>query len=129
MNLEQTETEAALEDIQFRMPSAVVMISSDVFGQGDPVLGRMLTKNFILSMTGRSELPEKIILMGSGLWLLDDKVVFEALRYLEQKEVAVISCKDSIDEMGIDPNTVIGKIVNMDEIVEALFSAHKIVAI
>lgn len=129
MHIEQTETEAALENIEFRIPSAVVLISSDVFGQRDPMHGRMLTKNFILSMASRSELPEKVILMGSGLWLLDDKAVFESLRYLEQKEVEIIACEDSIQDMGVDPNTVIGRIAGMDEIVDTLFSASKIISI
>lgn len=129
MSREKTDTEAAIEDIEFRMPLCIVNVTSDIFSQTDPVLGRRLARSFILAVASSSMVPEKMIFMGSGLWLLQDEDIMSALEELQNREVEILCCSESADEMMISADSLTGRLASMEEITSELLNAGNVITI
>ena len=71
-----------------RRKGMVVVLSSNLMGQGDEILGKLLMKGFVYALTEQDSLPETILLYNSGAYLScegSDNV--EDLRNLEAQGV------------------------------------------
>ena len=52
-----------------RRKGMVVVLSSNLMGQGDEILGKLLMKGFVYALTEQDRLPETILVYNSGAYL------------------------------------------------------------
>lgn len=106
----------------------VVFITSDLFGSGDPELGRVLMRSFIKTLLEMKQLPEKAIFVNSGVKLVtEDSDLIEDIRALEEACVEVLACGTCLDFYDLEEKLQAGRASNMYEIVSALTGASGII--
>lgn len=110
------------EDFCNRLFSKVILISSDKLGSGSDELGRLLLKNFIITLLELQKLPEKIIFVNSGVLLTSDgSESLEPLTRLSNAGVDILSCGICLDYYGIREKLAVGTVSNMYTIAESMF--------
>ena len=80
----------------------VVVLSSNLMGQGDEILGKLLMKGFVYALTEQDSLPETILLYNSGAYLScegSDNV--EDLRNLEAQGVEILTFGNCLNHFGL----------------------------
>ena len=98
------------------------MISSDKLGSGSDEMGRLLLKNFIITLIELQKLPEKIIFVNSGVLITSDgSESLEALTRLSNAGVKILSCGICLDYYGIREKLAAVEVSNMYTIAESLF--------
>jgi len=103
--------------------SPVILISSDRFGSGSDELGKLLIKNFIITLLELSQLPEKILFVNSGVLLTTEgSELLEPLRRLADVGVEILSCGVCLDYYGLREKLAAGMVTNMYTIAESLLS-------
>jgi selenium metabolism protein YedF len=111
-------------------PNLVVFIDTDSLGRGSEELGRILMRSFLQTLEQSEVLPQKVILMNSGVKLsCEGSQVLEDLRELAGKGVEVLSCGTCLDFFGIKKNLLVGKVSNMYEIINSLAGASRTIKI
>lgn len=107
---------------------SVIVISSDMMGNGDEELGRLLMKAFIHTATTLENFPEKIIFYNSGVMLTaEGSGVNDDLDLLEKKGCKILICGTCVNYFNIKDKIKTGTISNMYEIAESLNSAPRII--
>jgi len=110
--------------------NTVLVIPSDSMGRGSEDLGRILAKNYLYALTESDDLPAKIILYNTGVRLASENGETAAdLKKLEEKGVDVLVCGTCLDFFGLTGSRKAGIISNMYAIVEAEFSAERVISI
>ncbi|BBK62585.1 hypothetical protein A9CBEGH2_15250 [Amedibacterium intestinale] len=106
----------------------IVVISSEVMGQGDDVLGNVLMKGFIYALTQMDVLPSCVIFYNGGLKLAcKGSAVLEDLKTLESLGVEILSCGTCLSHYGLVDEVAIGQVTNMYEIVERQMLASGVI--
>jgi len=101
--------------------SRVIFISSDRLGSGSDELGRLLLKNFIITLLELQKLPEKIIFVNSGVLLTSEgSELLEPLTKLSNAGVELLSCGICLDYYGIRERLAAGTVSNMFTIAESI---------
>ena len=111
-----------------RRKGMVVVLSSNLMGQGDEILGKLLMKGFVYALTEQDSLPETILLYNSGAYLScegSDNV--EDLRNLEAQGVEILTCGTCLNHYGVGDKLKVGSVTNMDEIAERMTGARLLV--
>lgn len=104
----------------------IVLLSSDRLGKGEDILGNTLLKSFLYSISQLDTLPEKIILMNSGVKLgVEDSEFLQYLLDLEKQGIEIISCGTCLDYYGLKDKLCVGSTGNMYSIAEHLVAADK----
>jgi len=112
----------ALEKLQ----DAAVLITGKVIGSGDAVLGEVLMKGFLGTLSQIANPPSVVALMNEGVKLaLKNTSSCDHLLALQKKGTRVLVCGTCPNHFGITPDVGAGIISNMFEITEALLSASK----
>jgi selenium metabolism protein YedF len=108
--------------------SPVLLICSDRLGSGSDELGRLLMKNFIITLLELSKKPEKIFFVNSGVLLTTEgSELIEPLSKLAYSGVEIFSCGVCLDYYVVADKLVVGKTSNMYTIAESiLISGHAI---
>jgi selenium metabolism protein YedF len=107
---------------------STVLIASDELGHGERELGELLMRGFVAALSESDALPERIILMNSGVKLaLRGAPSAGRLSTLAEKGVQVLACGTCLDYLGAKDSLAVGRVSNMFEIVEAL-SAGRVLA-
>ena len=102
--------------------SKIILISSDKLGSGSDELGRLLLKNFIITLLELQKLPEKIIFVNSGVLLTSyGSESQEPLTKLSNAGVKILSCGICLDYYGIKEKLAVGEVSNMYTIAESMF--------
>lgn len=102
-----------------------VLVKTDLFGEGDPELGSLLMKNFIISL-GEGKLPKTIIFMNKGVNLTTvNEGTVEVLKELENKGVTIFSCGTCLDFYELKEGLKVGEITNMYSATEELIQSDK----
>jgi selenium metabolism protein YedF len=102
-----------------------LLVTSDRMGDGPEDLGRLLMKNFIITLLESSELPDKILFVNTGVFLATEgSDLLEALEKLGNRGVEVLSCGVCLDFFGKRDAVKAGSVTNMFTIVETLMSAN-----
>jgi selenium metabolism protein YedF len=97
-------------------------------GSGDPELGRILTKNFIFTLTEADLVPDAIYLVNSGVRLtISGSGVLEPLEELANRGVDIASCGLCLEFFDAKDSLAVGRISNMLELVNALEGAGNII--
>lgn len=105
----------------------VVVISSDKFGEGDEKLGKLLMKNFIISLKEQDKKPDSMIFLNSGVKLTTEgSESIDDLKELEDMGVDILSCGTCLDFYGVKDKLLIGSITNMYTIAEKMVSLKTI---
>ena len=111
-----------------RRKGMVVVLSSNLMGQGDEILGKLLMKGFVYALTEQDSLPETILLYNSGAYLScegSDNV--EDLRNLEAQGVEILTCGTCLNHYGLGDKLKVGSVTNMSEIAERMTGARLLV--
>ncbi|MGI6405436.1 MAG: sulfurtransferase-like selenium metabolism protein YedF [Syntrophaceticus sp.] len=108
---------------------AVVLITSNLFGQGEEELGKTLMKSFLYALT-QVENIKQMIFMNSGVFLTTEgSDVLESLKTMEESGVEILSCGTCLDYYGLKDKLAVGEVTNMYTAVELLTSAAKAVTL
>lgn len=107
---------------------AVMLVGTDRLGDGPEELGRLLMRNFIITLLDVSELPDKMFFVNSGVHLTTEgSEVLEALEALGNRGVEVMSCGVCLDYFHKKESLAAGSVTNMLTIAESLLGARSVV--
>jgi selenium metabolism protein YedF len=106
----------------------VVFIASDRMGDGDPLLGHVLMKNFLFTLAENDAAPDLLLFVNGGARLTaQGSEVLEALQKLADLGAEIATCGLCLDFFGLKEQLQIGRVSNMLEIATALQNAGRIV--
>ena len=106
----------------------VVIIQSNVMGQGDEELGKNLMKAFIFALTKQEQLPDIILFYNKGAYLTTDgSESLEDLKKMETQGTKIFTCGTCLEYYKLKEKLVVGEITNMYDIVSMMESAKVIV--
>lgn len=101
------------------MKNKVILLASDMLGQGERELGEGLLETFFTILKQKEELPAAIFCMNRGVFTLTEgSFVSLQLAELEEKGVDVLACKTCVDYYELDGKLVVGKISGMAQFIE-----------
>lgn len=108
----------------------MMLISSDRLGDGPEELGRLLMKNFIITLLDLDRLPDRILLLNSGVLLATEgSEIVEALEKLGDRGVEILACGICLDYFNRRNKLRVGMVTNMFTIAESLLVAGSVVRI
>ena len=133
MVTESEKTEKIQADICDCRPTAasdkVVVIRSNVMGEGDPELGKVLIKGFIYALSQQKELPKTILFYNGGACLTcEGSASLDDLKELEHRGVKILTCGTCLNFYGLSEKLKVGEVTNMYEIAETMSKASLIVS-
>lgn len=133
MVTEAEKTEKIQADICDCRPTAasdkVVVIRSNVMGEGDPELGKVLIKGFIYALSQQEELPKIMLFYNGGAYLTcEGSASLDDLKELEHRGVKILTCGTCLNFYGLSEKLKVGEVTNMYEIAETMSKASLIVS-
>ena len=109
------------DELSHKLLSPVVLIASDRLGNGPDELGKLLLKNFIITLLELQQQPAKIIFVNSGVLLTSEgSELIEPLDRLASSGVEILSCGVCLDYYVIREKLAVGTITNMFSIAESM---------
>jgi len=106
----------------------VVYINSHLMGVGEEALGAILMRVFLKTLLDLKPLPSKLIFVNAGVRLTTEgSEVFESLKALSEKGVAILSCGTCLDFYGLKEKMRVGMISNMYDIAQSLLEADRLI--
>ena len=106
---------------------AVLLLSSERMGEGDPDLGSRILKTFLQKSIALRDL-DAILFYNSGVKLTGEgSHVLGELTMLEESGVDVVPCGTCLQHYGVEP--AVGSVGSMDGIVKALGDAETVIRI
>jgi selenium metabolism protein YedF len=110
------------------MKKTVILVASDRLGDGADELGRLLMKNFIITLLDLERLPDRMLFLNSGVLLTSEgSEVLEALEALGNRGVEVLSCGVCLDFYHKKEKLKAGTVTNMFTIAESLMQAGSVI--
>lgn len=104
-----------------KLKDMTIGFSSDTMGSGDEVLGKILMKSFIYTVSETEPYPSTLIFYNAGVRLtVEGSEVLDDLKALEKEGVEIISCGTCLDFLELKDKLQIGSISNMYTIYEKL---------
>ena len=133
MVTEAAKTEKTQADICDCRPAVasdkVVVIRSNVMGEGDPELGKVLIKGFIYALSQQEELPKTMLFYNGGASLTcEGSASLDDLKELEHRGVKILTCGTCLNFYGLSEKLKVGEVTNMYEIAETMSKASLIVS-
>ncbi|MDI6788456.1 MAG: DsrE family protein [Planctomycetota bacterium] len=128
----------------------VIIINSDIMGSGNSKLGKQIMGSFLRKLSISKNKPDVIILYNTGVKLLTKASgVLDALETLfsargarlaparaergsasgMKGKVDIIACGTCVDFFRLKDKIVVGRISNMQEIVDIMMSANPVITI
>ncbi len=108
----------------------VMMITSDRIGADANELGRLLMKNFIITLLDLADLPDRMLFLNSGVLLTSEgSDVLEALEQLGNRGVEIMSCGICLDYYHTKDKLAAGSVTNMFTTAESLLQASSVINI
>ena len=106
----------------------LLYLNSDQMGSGEPELGRKLLRIFLDKLANSSQKVDLVGCVNSGVNLTTQPgAELESLKLLQEKGARIASCGSCLDHLGKRDDLLIGEIGSMDDTVEVMFQADKIV--
>lgn len=106
----------------------VAFFTADTLGQGDDELGRILLRNFIMTLSELDQAPDMAFFVNSAVKLTcAGSETLEALDKLACMGTDIASCGLCLDFFGIKDKLVAGRPTNMLDIVDNLSRAGRII--
>jgi selenium metabolism protein YedF len=106
----------------------VICFKSDLMGEGDDALGRILIQGFCNTIKEAEPHPSTIVFYNSGVKLvMNGSPVLPAVKELEQEGIKILVCGTCADYYEIKEQIGAGIISNMYDITTALTSAGHVI--
>lgn len=129
LHLVKAGVKPAAEAAALATGPTVLFIGADTIGRGSEELGGILMKTFISTLGQVAPMPETVIFMNSGVKLVtEDSPVREELRFLCDQGIELLACGTCLNYFGLKDKVAVGKVSNMLEIEEKLFTAGRLVS-
>lgn len=110
--------------------SLTIVIGTNVMGQGEEELGKILIKGYIFALSEAEVVPKDLIFLNSGVKLtVEGSNVIDSLKKLEEKGCKIQVCGTCLDFYNVKDKILIGEISNMYSIVETMNSAGRVINI
>jgi len=108
----------------------VVIINSDSMGKGDDSLGRKLMSSFVRKLLASGRKPEAVLFYNSGVRLLtQDSSLSLEFKAMSDSGVELLACGTCVDSYGIRPQIQVGIVSNMQEMVDRMMEADRVLTI
>ncbi len=108
----------------------VFIINSECFGKGDEALGKKLMGSFLRKLWVKEDKPEAILFYNSGVKLLTkESNCLDALDGLYTSGVDLIACGTCVDYYEIKDKFVLGRVSNMEDIVDHMMVGKVVVTV
>lgn len=106
----------------------VFFLHGKTLDMGTKDLSILLLKELLCTLA-QQELSPKTIILSQKTVLCNQRnsEFLHFLRLLEQKNIEILTCKTSAEYYNIDMNLPIGRLATMEEMIETLFYASKII--
>ncbi len=102
-----------------------LLVSTDSLGRGSEELGKVLVKALLNTLSGNESLPEKIVLINSGVKLAcEGSDVLEALQVVVDKGVELLACGTCLNYFGLTEKLKVGRVSNAYEILNVLLESQ-----
>ena len=99
----------------------VVCLKSNLMGEGDPDLGKVLMETFVENLKLQDHLPTHVVMYNAGVKLaMKESPVCSSLSELEELGCRIMLCGTCIDHYGLQYEIGVGMISNMVSITETL---------
>jgi selenium metabolism protein YedF len=106
----------------------VLLVTSNILGDGADELGLLLMKNFIFTLLETEIIPDRILLLNSGVLLaVQEAETVEALQRLERQGVEIFSCGICLDYFKKKEQLAVGQVTNMFSTAEHLLTAASVI--
>jgi selenium metabolism protein YedF len=113
-----------------RQGPVVVVLSCDVMGRGEEVLGGVLMKSFLHTLTQTSPMPDVMILFNTGVRLAaKGSEVLDDLEALMNAGVKILVCGTCLSYFSLKEKLAVGEVSNMYDIAQTMLTAGRIVQI
>jgi len=110
------------------MMKTTIILHSEALGRGSDELGKTMTGSFLRKLWASDKKPDTIIFYNSAVYLLTDKSsVLDSLSGLSKAGVDLVACQTCIGFYEIEKKIVVGRIVEMQEIVTILMKSDKVI--
>ena len=99
----------------------VVCLKSNMMGEGDPDLGKLLMETFVENLKLQDHLPTHVVMYNSGVKLaMKESPVCSSLSDLEELGCRIMLCGTCIDHYGLQYEIGVGMISNIITITETM---------
>lgn len=106
----------------------VLALSAATLGRGDDELGSQLMVNFLRTLAFRDDVPETVVCYNAGVKLaLRDSPALPMLEALAQKGSDIVLCGTCVNYFQIADRLAVGRVGDMQGIVDALARADKVI--
>ena len=133
MAVQTEQTGGTLEEEEFVCEAphkkvTVAVISSNVMGNGDDELGKILIKGFIYALSQMETHPDTILFYNGGAKLTtEDSESLEDLKKMEEEGVEILTCGTCLKHYGLMEKLMVGKVTDMYTIAERMTGADKVI--
>jgi len=108
----------------------VLVMSSENLGRGDDVLGTVLVKSFLHTVTEISERPDVVIFLNSGVKLaVEGSEVLDDVKALADAGVRILACGTCLNYFGLKEKLGAGVVSNMYDIAQTMLTAGRLVQV
>jgi hypothetical protein len=113
----------------FSLKNIAVLFQNPSIGDGKKEFGLKLVDAFLRSLINSQTKPKVIILMHRGVHLaVEPESTVSKLIVLEEQGCKIMVCVTSADEFGVSDKLKVGFLASMDEMVEQMLSAWKVIS-
>lgn len=115
---------------KFEVNNFSILIMSDLFGEGDDELSRVLMKSYFYALDESITLPSNIIFINSGVKLLTENYdVIKHIESLKNRGVSILACGICTDYYKLKDHIKVAEITNMYSIIEILNNSDSVIRI
>lgn len=112
------------------MKDAVIQITNDGMGKGDPALQHKLIVKYLELIQTNDSLPNAITFYTDGVkMVVEGSPALEQLLALESKGVRLIICNTCLEHYGLIDKVKVGIVGGMTDIIEAQVKAGKVITL
>lgn len=112
------------------MYNKVVIVNSEVLGQGDNGVGKTLLGVFLRKVLANLNKPDVIIFYNSAVKLLaNGSNYIDILQALEESGVELLACGTCVYKVCGQKNLLVGRITDMSEITDILLDANNVITL
>ena len=115
---------------KFEVNNFSILIMSDLFGEGDEELSRVLMKSYFYALDESITLPSNIIFINSGVKLLTENYdVIKHIESLKNRGVSILARGICTDYYKLKDHIKVAEITNMYSIIEILNNSDSVIRI
>ncbi len=105
-------------------------LNSDMMGTGDPQLGRKLLKLFLQKLADSDVKVDAVGCVNAGVLLTSDgSEVLDSLKKLAENGTQIATCGTCLDHLNLRDKLQIGGVGTMDQTVQVMATAERIIRV